>query len=81
MSSLKGYEDFIQTDAAANVGNSGGPLLDAAGQVVGMMTAILSRTGRSQGVSLAVPIDVVLDAAQRLAAAGGRPVAPRRHGA
>ena len=65
--SLKGYEDFIQTDAAANVGNSGGPLLNARGEVVGMMTAILSRTGRSEGVSLAVPIDVVLPAARAIA--------------
>jgi len=72
---LKGFEDFIQTDAAANIGNSGGPLLDTEGRVVGMMTAILSRTGRSQGVSLAVPIDVVLDSAKRLST-GGRVARP-----
>jgi serine protease Do len=69
--SLRGYEDFLQTDAAANVGNSGGPLLDANGLAVGMVTAILSRTGTSQGVSLAVPIEVVLDVARRIAGGGG----------
>src|SRR5262249_41986726 len=61
-----GFEDFIQTDAAANVGSSGGPLLDASGRVVGLVTAILSRTGGFQGVSLAVPIDVVMATAQAL---------------
>jgi serine protease Do len=69
--SLRGFEDFIQTDAAANVGNSGGPLLNARGEVVGMMTAILSRTGASQGVSLAVPIDAVQEAVRRLQGGGG----------
>lgn len=64
--SLKGYEDFIQTDAASNVGNSGGPLMNASGEVVGMMTAILSRTGRSQGVGLAVPIAAVVDSVRRM---------------
>lgn len=70
---LRGYEDFIQTDAAANVGNSGGPLLDASGAVVGMMTAILSRTGRSEGVGLAVPIEAVLASARRLASGQAAP--------
>jgi serine protease Do len=68
---LEGYEDFIQTDAAANLGNSGGPLLDASGRGVGMVAAILSRTGRSEGITLAVPIDVALEAARRLAGGGG----------
>jgi serine protease Do len=67
----KGYEDFIQTDAAANLGNSGGPLLDASGRVVGMVTAILTRAGGHQGVTLATPIDAVLDAAARLSGRGG----------
>ncbi len=62
----KGYEDFIQTDAATNLGNSGGPLVDADGRVVGVMTAILSRTGKSEGVALATPIDVVVDAVERI---------------
>ena len=62
----RGFESFIQTDAAANLGSSGGPLLDADGRVVGVMTAILSRGGTHQGVSLATPIDVVLGAVARL---------------
>ncbi len=48
---------FIQTDAAANLGNSGGPLLDADGRVVGVMTAILSKSSGHQGVALATPIN------------------------
>jgi S1-C subfamily serine protease len=71
--SLRGFEDFIQTDAAANVGNSGGPLVDSAGRVVGMVSAILSRTGVHQGVSLAVPVDAVMAAVRRIL---GQPAAP-----
>ncbi|MFW6331650.1 MAG: PDZ domain-containing protein, partial [Gemmatimonadota bacterium] len=51
-------EDFIQTDAAINPGNSGGPLLDLAGQVVGVNTAIASVNGVNQGYGFAVPINV-----------------------
>ena len=49
------YEDFIQTDAAINPGNSGGPLVNIRGQVVGINTAIFSRTGGYQGIGFAVP--------------------------
>jgi serine protease Do len=48
-------EDFIQTDAAINPGNSGGPLVDTNGRLVGMNTAILSRSGGNQGIGFAVP--------------------------
>ncbi len=49
------YEDFIQTDAAINPGNSGGPLVNTEGQLVGINTAIFSRSGGYQGIGFAVP--------------------------
>jgi S1-C subfamily serine protease len=49
----------IQTDAAVNPGNSGGPLLNSRGQVIGMNTAILSQVGQSAGISFAVPISAI----------------------
>jgi serine protease Do len=49
------YEDFIQTDAAINPGNSGGALINASGELIGINTAILSRTGGYQGIGFAVP--------------------------
>lgn len=51
---------FIQTDAAVNPGNSGGPLFDGAGNVIGINTQIYSQTGGYQGLSFAVPIDMAL---------------------
>jgi Do/DeqQ family serine protease len=54
---LNSYENFIQTDAAINPGNSGGALIDAAGNVVGINTAIYSQSGGSLGIGFAVPID------------------------
>jgi serine protease Do len=53
------FDNFIQTDAAINRGNSGGPLLNDDGQVVGMNTAIISPTGGSIGLGFAVPADMV----------------------
>ncbi len=53
------YADFIQTDAAINPGNSGGPLLNMQGEVIGMNTAIVSRTGGSNGVGFAIPANMV----------------------
>jgi serine protease Do len=52
------YEDFIQTDAAINPGNSGGPLVDLEGRVIGINTAIASRTGGNQGIGFAIPVDM-----------------------
>ena len=52
------YEDFIQTDAAINPGNSGGALVNMRGELVGINTAILSRTGSYQGVGLAIPASI-----------------------
>jgi serine protease Do len=52
------YEDFIQTDAAINMGNSGGALVDAEGRLVGINTAIISPTGGSIGLGFAVPINM-----------------------
>ena len=64
---------LIQTDAEINPGNSGGPLVNATGQVVGVNTAILSRTGGSQGIGFAVPssyVRAMLDDVRRQVAAG-----------
>ncbi len=53
------YEDFFQTDAAINPGNSGGPLVDIAGRVIGMNTAIFSKSGGYQGIGFAIPVNMV----------------------
>ncbi len=52
------YEDFIQTDAAINPGNSGGALVDLQGRLIGINTAILSRSGGFQGIGFAIPADL-----------------------
>ena len=54
------YEDFIQTDAAINPGNSGGALVDADGRLLGINTAIFSRSGGSQGIGFAIPVKLAL---------------------
>jgi len=61
---------FIQTDVAVNPGNSGGPLLNAAGQVVGVNSQIYSRSGGYMGLSFAIPADVAANVAQQLKAHG-----------
>ncbi|MDP3082654.1 MAG: trypsin-like peptidase domain-containing protein [Rubrivivax sp.] len=54
---LSTFENFIQTDAAINPGNSGGALVDARGHLVGINTAIFSRSGGSMGIGFAIPVD------------------------
>lgn len=55
---ISDYEDYIQTDAAINPGNSGGPLIDLEGKVVGINTAIYSRSGGYMGIGFAIPINM-----------------------
>jgi serine protease Do/serine protease DegQ len=54
-----GYEDFIQTDASINPGNSGGALVNLRGELVGINSAILSRTGGNIGIGFAIPVNMV----------------------
>jgi serine protease Do len=55
------YENFIQTDAAINPGNSGGALVNMQGELIGINTAILSRTGGNVGIGFAIPINLVMN--------------------
>ena len=64
------YQDFIQTDAAINPGNSGGPLVNLHGEVVGINTAILSRSGGYMGIGFAIPINMVKDVKNSLLTKG-----------
>ncbi|MEJ2406779.1 MAG: DegQ family serine endoprotease [Candidatus Thiodiazotropha sp.] len=63
---INDYEDFIQTDAAINPGNSGGPLVNLDGQVIGMNTAIFSRSGGYMGVGFAIPSNLARAVANQL---------------
>ncbi len=65
-----GAVPFIQTDAAVNPGNSGGPLFDATGEVVGINSQIYSNSGGYQGVSFAIPINVAEQVEQQIVATG-----------
>lgn len=65
----------IQTDAAVNPGNSGGPLLDSAGRVIGVNTAIFSPSGASAGIGFAIPIDTVNRVVPQIVATGRAAVA------
>ncbi len=64
------YVPFIQTDVAINRGNSGGPLLDTRGQVVGINSQIFSNSGGYMGVSFAIPIDTAMNAVNQLKTTG-----------
>lgn len=62
----EGYVPFIQTDVAVNPGNSGGPLLNTHGEVIGINSQIYSSSGGYQGLSFAIPIDVALDVERQI---------------
>jgi serine protease Do len=64
------YVPFIQTDVAVNPGNSGGPLINLAGEVVGVNSMIYSQTGGYMGVSFAIPIEVALEIGKQLRSEG-----------
>ncbi len=64
------YQDFLQTDAAINPGNSGGPLLDLAGEVIGVNTAIMSESGGFEGIGFATPGNMALRVAKQLISSG-----------
>jgi len=64
------YEDLIQTDASINPGNSGGALVDMQGRLIGMNSAILSRSGGSQGIGFAIPSSMAMRIAEALKADG-----------
>ncbi|WP_058554254.1 S1C family serine protease [Thiohalocapsa sp. ML1] len=67
---LTEIEDFIQTDAPVNPGNSGGALIDTRGLLVGINTAIMSDSGRSEGVAFAIPSDRAMEVVREIAAHG-----------
>jgi serine protease DegQ len=64
------FENFIQTDAAINPGNSGGALVDAKGNLVGVNSAIYSRTGGSQGIGFAIPISIARQVMEQIIKSG-----------
>lgn len=64
------YDDFIQTDASINPGNSGGPLINMKGEVIGINTAIVSRSGGNVGIGFAIPINLARGIIKQLKASG-----------
>lgn len=67
---VDGFGDFLQTNAAINPGNSGGPLINLRGEIVGINTAIISRSGGSQGIGFAIPSNSVRNALESLLTKG-----------
>jgi len=67
---IEGYEDFIQTDASINPGNSGGALVNLRGKLIGINTAILSKTGGNVGIGFAIPINMVNSVVDQLISHG-----------
>ncbi len=67
---IEGFEDFIQTDASINPGNSGGALVNLRGELVGINTAILSKSGGNIGIGFAIPINMVIDIKEQLLSHG-----------
>ncbi len=67
---INGYEDFIQTDAAINLGNSGGALVDAKGRLVGINSAMMSTNNGSMGIGFAVPVNLAASVMQSLIETG-----------
>ncbi|RXJ95414.1 serine protease [Arcobacter sp. AHV-9/2010] len=64
------YENYIQTDASINPGNSGGALVDSRGALIGINTAILSKSGGNDGIGFAIPVDMVRDVVTKLVTDG-----------
>ncbi len=64
------YENYIQTDASINPGNSGGALVDSRGALIGINTAILSKSGGNDGIGFAIPVEMVKDVVSKLVSDG-----------
>ncbi|MBF0128283.1 MAG: DegQ family serine endoprotease [Magnetococcales bacterium] len=64
------YDNFLQTDAAINPGNSGGPLFNLQGEVIGINTAIVSRSGGNMGIGFAIPVNMAKSIVKQLRASG-----------
>ena len=65
------FENFIQTDAAINPGNSGGALVDAAGNLIGINSAIYSKSGGSQGIGFSIPVNLAKNVMEEIIRSGG----------